>query len=184
MKKGFSLTELMIALTVIGIIASLSIPVITKSISDTNRSLFKSAVSSIETVVSELVSDTSLYPSGELDGNFCNDFVNKVNTIGSSDCTTSTYPTIPNFTTSNGMRWYRFDRGGTTFVTTPASNCMISDINGIEVFNNTCLSIRVDVDGPGKGKNTIGQDIFTINIYKTGKVSVPDGGIEYSYLTK
>ena len=161
MKKGFSLAELMIVLVVAGTIAALTIPVIVRDFSDTDKILYKSAFKLVESVVSELVSDLSLYPTGELSNTFCTNFKNKVNTIGTPDCTTSLIPGTPNVTTTNGMRWYGFT--GTMFSADP-------------------VILKVDVNGPSKGNNVDGEDILQIQVYKSGKVSAPDG-TEANYLT-
>lgn len=155
MKKGFSLAELLIALVIAGTIGAITIPVILRTMTDTSKPLYKAAFKNTELIVSDLVSDINLYPLGNFynptDATyFCNNFANKVNTIGTVTCNTSTDPVSPNFNTTNGMSWY--------------------------FLNNTFASsvtIRVDVDGPSKGKDTDGSDILGITITPTGKVLAP-----------
>ena len=65
MKKAFTLAEALVTMAIIGIVMALSIPAVIQSTNDT-RPLFKKAYSTVETVVNELVNDTSLYPSGDL----------------------------------------------------------------------------------------------------------------------
>jgi len=165
MRKGFTLAEMMVVLLIIGVVSAIIIPVLITNVGDTNKVLFKSGYRIVETAVNDLIADISLYPAGELDNTFCNNFINKVNTIGSRNCDTSSFVTkTPNFITTNGMAWYGFDTANTDFQ------------NGTEFSN-----IVVDVDGIQKGKNLEGSDLLTIQVFLTGKVSV-SGDTESSYL--
>ncbi|MDD3014602.1 MAG: type II secretion system protein [Candidatus Gastranaerophilales bacterium] len=167
MKKAFTLAEMLIAMMIAGVIASLTIPTLMKNVQYNNsKILFKSGYRLVETAVSDMVSDISLYPAGQLDSTFCTNFFSKMNTIGTVSCTTSTVAGTPNATTSNAMRWYGFDAS-------IAATQFTSD--------TTPLSIKVDIDGAGKGTNTAGSDILTIQIFRTGKVTVT-GTNEVDYL--
>jgi prepilin-type N-terminal cleavage/methylation domain-containing protein len=168
MKKGFTLVELLITLMLVAVVIAITIPVMTNAISATslrsNITLYKSAFKTAETIVGDLTSDLSLYPTGSLTnstsaGYFCNNFSAKLNTIGTVACnSTASIPGTPNFTTTNGMRWYGL-------YNTFASNTTIS----------------VDIDGAGKGKNTSRVDILQIIITDQGKMSSPTGN-ETDYL--
>lgn len=168
MKKAFTLAEMMVVLVVIGVVAALAISPLTKNMADNNKILFKSAYRLVETTVNELASDIALYPAGELvntltSNSFQNDFASKLNTVGTVDnAKISNYSTKnSNFVTSNGMAWYGFNLVN-NFIPDPAN-------------------IWVDIDGKDKGKNILGIDIMTIQVYKSGKVGIT-GTSEIDYL--
>lgn len=65
-KKGFSLTEVMIALTVIGIIAAILLPVGINSIPNENILKFKKANNALITVVKNLINSDEYFLAGDL----------------------------------------------------------------------------------------------------------------------
>lgn len=173
MRKGFSLAEVMIVLSVIGVVMTLTIPTMVSSFSSSNKLAYRSAYKLAEQVVSDMVMDTVTFPGGVLINDspaklFCNRFVDRLNTVGSAaNCTFSNLPVSPtnignaSFITSNGMRWYGFE---SLFSGSPSS-----------------MTIYVDVDGKGRGKNIVDNDIFRIQITNMAKVIAPTG-TESSYL--
>lgn len=62
-KKGFSLSEALLTLTIIGIVTAIVIPVILSVTPDSNIVAFKKAYSTIEQTISTLVNDEDYYPS-------------------------------------------------------------------------------------------------------------------------
>ncbi|NLF83252.1 MAG: type II secretion system protein [Candidatus Gastranaerophilales bacterium] len=179
MKKGFTIAEVLVTLTILGVIATLTIPVVTQSMSAQYKQLYKAAFQNVESIVSELINDTALYPNGEFTTNadFCKHFAEKVNTIGydsdncDGDSFTTNPPDSPNFVTTNGMKWYIMDVDDRFETTCPDS---------VSPANDTCLHIYVDVNG-SKGKNTntgadTQRDILGIFVSKTGKLYVPEYG--------
>lgn len=61
--KGFTLAEILITLTVIGIFAAIVTPVLKKAFPDQNIVLFRKAYNVVVTAVSELINDEQSYPS-------------------------------------------------------------------------------------------------------------------------
>ena len=60
--KGFTLTELMIALAVLGILVAVVTPAVMKARPNKNKMMIKKTFYTIEHVVSELINDDVLYP--------------------------------------------------------------------------------------------------------------------------
>lgn len=186
MKKGFTLAEMLVALAVIGVIAALTIPIITNTNSKNLKTLYKSVYTNAQIVINELINDISLYPSGELSNNtFCANFFSKVNTINysSENCSNTfspdTVPDFPNAVTSNGMRWYGMHED---FADCPTT------YSGLGLPAGNCIKVSIDINGPGKGTNNPAtdddsRDILHMYIYDTGKITVPSTSKEYEYLT-
>ena len=61
--KAFTLTELLIALAVIGILIAILLPVIFKLIPDQNALMAKRAYYAIQTIVGDLINDEACYPN-------------------------------------------------------------------------------------------------------------------------
>lgn len=59
--KGFTLTELMVALAVIGIIVAIVTPTIMRTRPNRNKMMIKKAYYTTENIVNSLINDTSLY---------------------------------------------------------------------------------------------------------------------------
>ena len=59
--KGFTLTELMVALAVIGIIVAIVTPTIMRTRPNKNKMMIKKAYYTTENIVNSLINDTSLY---------------------------------------------------------------------------------------------------------------------------
>ena len=62
LKSAFTLTELLIALAVIGVLTAILLPIISNIMPDRNALMAKRAYYSIQTVVSDLINDESCYP--------------------------------------------------------------------------------------------------------------------------
>lgn len=174
MKKGFTVAEMLVTLTIIGVIAVLTIPVVSQSMSAQYKQLYKTAFQNVESIVSELINDTALYPNGIFTEaeSFCKNFSKKVNTIGNITCEENPeLPGKPSFMTTNGMKWYLVNVTTNDFTSANAETCPDTGVK-------ECLLIYVDVNG-GKGKNThegadAQRDILRIYVSQSGKVYVPN----------
>ena len=65
MKKGFTLAEILIVLTVIGILTAILLPVAFQSAPDENVMKFKKANSTLGTIVRELINADKYYANGD-----------------------------------------------------------------------------------------------------------------------
>ena len=70
MKRGFTLSELMIAMAVLGILLALVIPIIANTRPDEFKMLTKKAYFTTEQIVSSLINDQQLYPDCSM---YCSD---------------------------------------------------------------------------------------------------------------
>ena len=163
MKKAFSLAEMLMVLTIMGILISFSIPMLTSNFGNINTTLYKTARDLTKTVADEVT------VSGGISNTFCNKFAEKVNTVGAISCTSSNIPDSPNFVTSNKMKWYGLeDIGAVTF------NNALCD-NAETGLTGNCIKARVDINGV-KTPNTLGDDILNVYVNTSGDVRDSSGG--------
>jgi len=95
-KKAFTLAEIMIVLTIIGVLTMILLPIANHSRPDENVMKFKKADTTLKNVIHELVTSSDYYAEGDLgrykNGNyikdykyFCNSFADVIS-VKSSDC--------------------------------------------------------------------------------------------------
>ena len=157
MKKGYTLSEVLVVLLVLGIIAAFIIPAVMRTAPDRAQLLYKKSFYATQEAVSEIINDASLYPydpssnDPELSGRFydaqkfCNELATHLNVINPDDihCESAGDVNNPNFITTNGVIWYGI--GGTNF---PEGEDGFKEIN---------------ITGNGEG--------FDIRIYNDGRVT-------------
>ena len=171
MKKGYTLAEVLITLAVIGLIAGVLFPVVTKKTPNKEMLSFKKAYSVVERVTNEMINDETLYRSengfsdlslvrfeGQTysgESKFCGLLAAKMG----ANCNNGS------FTTADGMFW------------------LVPNTN----FAND-VTIIVDVDGVNKGENfiesqnSIKPDRFRINISPQGQINL-NNGLSHSRFT-
>lgn len=136
-KKGFTLSETLVALAIMGVLAATLLPTIQKSLPNKNRVMMKKAFNTVSQSISNLTNDTTVYPDGvqALDNNGAS-----VERILNNTCRTYTTgtgcasfypnnkfayllseqlniigtlyepaPTFHSFTTSDGVFWNMYD---------------------------------------------------------------------------
>lgn len=172
MKKGFTLAEVLITLAVVGVLASLLIPSLKGLTPDKNKVMFKKAYSTLENVISTLVSDETYYPSSETGTNtddsttvskgfnftlkdstpsyytsnkFCYLLTNALNTLGTVTCPAYSAYSDAYFTTSDGIVWsIDYPASGTD--SAPDTQFPLS-------YSSYSTRIVFDVDGASTGDN-------------------------------
>ena len=157
-KKGFTVSEVMVTLVLVGVLAGILVPQIMNMRPSTEKVMFRKAYSTIETAVSELINNLAAYPvvmddsvdtpSERVEQGFHNQdmtsattnipagTVNKfcyllsqqLNIVGSAACTD---PNTNTFTTSDGIAW-------TVYTPTPPFPMSSTDYSTL---------ITVDVNG-------------------------------------
>lgn len=190
-RKGFTLIELMLALTILGILTALVLPMLNNNSPSRNRMMMKKAYYTIEDVVSNLINDESLYPEIGVNGTYVG-FDNLENTCGTDTC--SSYNKFPKlfvkqlnvdgdvsysgsgtsrtatFRTSDGMNWTV--QGGQVLVIPNVITDVEPDAKKI------VQTITVDVNGDKKPNCVEGEngcdggdfkDIDRFKVYVTAR---------------
>ena len=196
MKKGFTLSEMVVTIGVIGVLALILIPVLRDAVPNQEQAMFKKAYYIIERSVSEMINDEDLYPEADIgepnylgntvevtykdtttsgDTKFCELFASKLNRTSNIVCsaeikkfTDNEFPT-GSITTTDSIVWLL-----------PVSNFADSDVP---------QEIYIDVNGKKQpncfyNKTTCKKpDRFTVKVYQDGRV-LADGTMEVEYLNK
>ncbi|MBO6087691.1 type II secretion system protein [bacterium] len=197
-KNGFTLAEVMVTLVVLGVLASIVLPTISKARPNKNKAMFKKAYYVAERIVYELVNDDDLYPSSSntsgLDNTreviylnqqygsdtddednkkkkFCELFARKVNTTTDTpSCTAdnAAFTGVPSFVTTDGVAWYM------PYSKFDSTQTIYVDVNGEEQPNcSNGYESYVDCPNP---------DRFSIKVKADGKLFV-EGPKEQEYLS-
>ena len=180
MKKGFTLSEILITLTIVGVVAALTVPAVMKNY---RNKMFTAALqktynqlsdATIAIMNDEHVDDfyeTKAAICGE-DGNCATNFAyfldnyleptrkdcGKSGNLCVGGLTSDSYKTLSgkNAGTIAGYYCIQTTRGAT--------------ICGFFNPGNTCMSLAVDVNG-AEGPNVTGRDLFTMDVQNDGTIS-------------
>lgn len=175
-KKGFTLSEVMVTMTVLGIIAAVLVPTLTKISPSTSKVMFKKTYSTLEKSVNNLISDESIYPSdivnsavslprgfnyAEKDSaptyytnnKFCTYLSDQFNTTGSVTCPAHASTGNGIFYTSDGITWNVIN---TYSDDTAYANRNTATNNTQFPVNSTSFTTKVivDIDQSSKSSNT------------------------------
>lgn len=166
MKKGFTLSETLVSLVVIGIIAAVLIPVLNNVRPDKDRLLYKKALYTMQNAIATAINDntinasnTSAFWAGDevQPQDFCNNIADTMNVVGAVNCGNIGSSTTPNFTTSNGSKWWGL--GGSD----PADKFTLTGAKSTKV-------ITVDVNG-NSGENQDNVDQLKLKVRYDGRVT-------------
>ena len=179
MKKAFTLAETLITLGIIGVLASITLGMLSKSNPNSDALMFRKAYNTTTNAIYSILQSGAYYEEGVLSdtnaaiinsasvsGNtkFCQAFAEVVNTLSAPNCSVRAWGS-PTFTTSDGVAWYL-----------PITNFP------------TSATISVDVNGAGKPNCLAGSnncpfpDRFQMTVTPEGKVMVNNATAQ-SYLT-
>ena len=192
--KGFTLTELMVALAVIGILVAVVTPAIMKTRPNKNKMMVKKTFYTTEQIVANLINDARLYPDllycawgfdytnevtyegEEYKGGkkFMGLFATALNVSRSDDCSNDICSIIY---TTDGVRW---DLGGTNGAWTKTNagdsykdsgvGYIIIDVNGDDAPN--CREGGDDGEGNTCDGNSDDFDRYVIDVYANGKLNI------------
>lgn len=169
--------EVLLTIAIIGVLYAMAIPIVTAdSNQKNNEKLFVVAYRLTENIISELITDPVAYEDGRFSNNtFCGNFMEAMNTVGVGNCMTSSVtPRVPNFTITNGMRWFSVDTGF------HPNNC-----NDVADLTGNCIKVQVDVnvhrEPNSEDPADPERDILSIYMNDKGKLGLPVG-LESTYM--
>ncbi len=116
MRKAFTLSEALVTLAIIGVLAAILIPVIDNVRPDKDKVTYKKALYSMQSAVSNAM-DSTLYSMASnsaaywkdeniQDSDFCMAVADALNTSGRVDCISTSSYLNPNFITTDGIRYW------------------------------------------------------------------------------
>lgn len=189
-KTAFTLSELMIALTVLGILCATVLPAILRTMPNQNKIMMKRAYYTTANIVSDMINDPNLYApvdnSGTTRVGFDNTdsviyngttyssnskfvalFAAHLNIDGTISSTCPSYisgaTSCRVFTTPDGILWALAKKG--------TSHTIIADVNGSKTPN--CLQGDSDADNACKSR-TKNFDRFSMEISNDGTIEIPE----------
>lgn len=176
--KGFTLSEVLTTIVVIGFLITLLMPTVNNLIPDKSKMLFKKAYLTAEETISEIINDDGLYPVDatnvgfmyttmpvSVDGvsysgttKFCKAFASKADLSGAENCGTGF-----DFTTPDGITWDlpvgAFTLGGSQTIT-------------VDVLGGTTNTNKNNPNCTYNATTCTNPDRFNIYIYNDGKIAV------------
>lgn len=192
--KAFTIAEILITLGIIGVVASITIPILQKNVMDYQfKQAWKKEFAQVSQAYSEIVADNA----GSIKGSFPHfgwgpDSLNMINLFKNKIKITQYCPTTSD---TEFLCWHPYgtvhDKLGNAFSFSGNSYpaMILSDGSLIKVYeassiggtagvNNLFGFMAIDVNGK-KGPNTIGRDIFRIEIQE--KKLAPEGAASTLY---
>lgn len=182
-KWAFTLSEILLVLTVIGVIASLTIPTIIQKVdSSQNVVALKNAYSFLSSAVNMISAENGgiqnlsvWYPDGQ-DANIVNAFAGKLNFVKNCGTGTGCFPNVM-YKYLDGNNWMNVDtttsnakailsNGNLVYFNDKTGSCS-ADAGDGPLDMSECSSIFIDVNG-FKGPNQVGRDAFYFHITTNG----------------
>ena len=195
--KAFTLAETLIVIAIIGILATITMTVLTGSMPDKKKAMFKKAYSVIERTVGEAVNDETLYPFKRDAIGFLN--FAKADMLGLIDDASDDVGSDDGNVTLQKEKFCKIFSNKLNTVGVPANPCEFETTDGIawqipagNFVDANEIKVRVDINGDRDPNfNTFpmtaescsdGENIFCINVRFDGKISVEEDSIEAEML--
>lgn len=198
-KKGFSLPEVLIAIGIIGILAIILIPQLSKDNPSRSKVIFRKAYNTLAQIVANMINDDVAYPATQFDGTvprgfnytvqtpagtlnkFCLLLSNQLNTVGNITCPATGDPAAPaNIATTkifdmpDGSTWYIRLGGNDTESATGDEAQFPTPATSPAPTSLYATHIIVDIDGPDRGKNCSADAAATTYLPVTGYSACAD----------
>lgn len=174
-KKGFTLSEVMIAMTILGVLAAVLVPVLTNLSPSTSKVMFKKAYSTLEKAVNNMVSDETNYPSDVPITPTPPGTISYSKGLNNTAAVTN----IVGGTTYNKFCYLFTDQLNTT--TGGGASCVLATATGLNVFS-TADGIVWNISTPVSDTTTNAETLANVS---TTAVEFPVGAIPTdSYRTK
>lgn len=184
MKKGFTLAEILITLTIIGVVASLTIPSLMNNIGDqANKTAWKQAYADLSQVTMRMSADNG----GSFTGIFADsnalrneylkylNYVKSCNNAGNDGC----WHNANDWKALDGTPRFNYaqpglilSNGNLLLLGINDTNCNYS-LHGMSPMPLECGNMIIDING-FKGPNIVGKDIFGVELLKN--LIIPFGG--------
>ena len=174
MKKAFSLAEVLITLSIIGIVAAMTVPTLIANYKEQEiKSLLKKNYSVISQALYYYYYDYGIVATGKdfeprtfkevfkTHFNILKDYGNNEFYYGNKN-----YELYQNYNGTNNLYYYLFDDG--QFILNDGTFIMIE--NPDFGAGNNRVFIAADVNGPGKKPNRLGRDLFIFQVNDEGKL--------------
>jgi len=182
-KKGFTLSEVLIAMVIMGVLAAILIPMVQRTAPNKSIVMYKKAYNSLLTAVVNMINDDNNYSASNVNTNlnnmqigfqytaltatptyystlkFCYLLMDQLNTVGSSFCPADTSTGQGFFTTSDGAFWTVYIpvddvTNYTTYVSTNAASSATSGQFPVSITAPLYpTKVIIDVNGPTVGTN-------------------------------
>ena len=168
LKKGFTLVEVLIALAILGIVAAATIYVLINAIPKEHEYLAKKPAVTLSYGVKTLLENDKIYPNKAFEGGekFCDNYVKIFSDIGSTNCEQPSNISDNKFFSGDKLPDNIY---ALTNLTTSTGETWIG-LNQKFKDEKTPIKIIVDVNGPNKGNNILGEDVVLLSLYQNGKI--------------
>lgn len=191
MKKGFTLSEVLITLGIVGIVAVLTIPAIMKNYKEKMyitqlQKIYGQLSNAAQSIMNDEETNSFYKTTGgvelscsNINEGICEDgagyFFNKYFKIVQNNCGQNSKCIGNNYTNAAGDA---IPAPTNLYCAQTANGATICSsfnptVGGIE--DNPCLSLIVDVNGPSE-PNTTGKDVFALDIHSDGTISDYNSG--------
>ncbi len=185
MKKGFTLSEILITLGIVGIVAVLTVPSVMRNYRNRLyvaqlQKTYSQITNAVEAIMHEENVD-NYYETTAGAASSCNTsgvctkgigyFLQNHFKLAKKNCSSGTKPCTGGSSNSS----YKLINGGNISGGIPASAICVQTVNGAAICGfhnstNSVTSLVIDVNGPGE-PNIAGRDVFSADIKRDGSLS-------------